>query len=700
MSSLEAIDAGRMSLGDEGAYMQVWRQRHANASRDRRRYEPIWQLCQSFIQNRQWVGWDYQERRIVDLPNADDRERVTVNVLTQYLWTIVGKLTADDFRPDVTFRRGDVDSQAYARQAQRALEFAWDEELDADEEILDAIVKMCTFGTAGLRVKPDPGYGKVVGEYPIGEDGAPMFGDDRHAYVAELAARGQQAELETFREGRLCLEGLSPFNLLPPPGIEKAKDFPWMLFERPVALDTLATYYPAAQALTEERIRAIDMIGVRESTSPENGPVDASGDLKGHVLLKTGYSMPTRQNPMGETFVWAKDTPLHYEPKLPFVVGGMGKIGWVPLHFHKVPGRFWAMGVVEPGLGPQRQRNRSRSQYIEMKDRAGLGRVYAHKGVITEVNKPKGGIFELVEVLPGHELPKETAGVGPGPWIGDDLAMSKQDMDEVMGLREVSLGSAPAGVSAYSAFALLAEQDDRRVGPVLKQLRFEIAKLAKVVLNGMRTYWLPDKHIAVAGESEMHDVFVFNASKLPEDCYVQIGKGAPLPQSQAAEVQKIFDVFDRAIASGQVLPLDWLYESLSAGKAQPLPKREMQVQQRVAQFENMLIRMGQQVMPAPFDNDEIHAREHRQAQQEAQAVPGMEQYIMALEMHIQQHLQNAAMKAVQAGPQQGSAPGGTPQKPGGGPQGNGRDAGFGQQMMAANRGMLPQSGGDATVPMQ
>ena len=58
-----------------------------------------------------WVGWDLDSRRIVELPNPSNRVRHTVNVITGFFWTQQGKLTADDVRPDVTFRREDVEGK-------------------------------------------------------------------------------------------------------------------------------------------------------------------------------------------------------------------------------------------------------------------------------------------------------------------------------------------------------------------------------------------------------------------------------------------------------------------------------------------------------------------------------------------------------------------------------------------------------------
>ncbi len=664
--------------------LEPWKQRHANAARDRRRYEPIWQVCQAFVQNRQWIGWDFRERRIVQLPNPSDRERVTVNVITQYLWTVYGKLTADDFRPDLTFRKDDVEGQAYARQAQRSVEYGWDEEFEADESIMEAILKLCTFGTSGLQLIADPMYGPVIGDFPVDDSGRMILDlEQARAHVSAKAAAGETASFRTAREGRLCYRARSPFEILPPPGVENERDFPWIIFESPTTIDRVKAAYGAkANNLHEESLRAIDMIGVREAYGPDQGAMQ-SGDLKGHVMLKRGFEVATPEHPYGRSIVWAQNTVLDAQDRLPFVVQGMGKIGWVPLHYHKVPGRFWSIGVTEPLLGAQKHRNRSRSQWIEMKDRAGLGRVYAHKGVVTSVNQPKGGVFELVEILPGHEFPKETQGVPPGPWIAQDVDMHDSDMNKAAGIQDVSLSNAPQGLSAYAALSLLVEQDDKRVGPVLKDIRFQIAKLVKVTLAGMKEYWNPQKLVATAGENELLDTFIFNASKLPDNVLVKIGSGAPLPQSQSAQIQMIFDIFDRAISAGQVLPLDWLADSLKAGQALPLPKRDEQVAVDKAQLENLMMRNGQLPQVAPYDNDELHVQQHRQAELQWTFIPELQQALQLLQVHIQQHLQSAQMKSLQA--VQPTNPGGTPNRL---PQGNGRDAGFGPQINAQQQGLL------------
>lgn len=669
-----------------------WRDRLQQARIDRRRFEPVWQLCQSFLQNRQWVGWDYHDRRIVQLPNPDDRVRVTVNVLTQYHWTFLGKLTSDDLRPDITFRRDDPISRAYARQARRSFEFGWDEESEGDAITLEALGSLSAFGLGAIRCRPDPAFGDLVGHFPVDETGR-MRVKDGDAYAAEnyAGAGGNGFDTAPLHAGRLALDPLNPFNILPPPGIAHERDFPWLIIERPIALSMLEMIYGAkAKQVREESMRAIDMIGVREDSGIADGGT-YSGMLKDHARLYTGFEFPTRQNPQGQMAVWAGNVLLDGPDKpLPFTVRGQGRAGVVFLKYHPVPGRFWPIGVIEPLIGPQKQRNRARSQWIEMKDRAGLGRVFAYKGSITSVNKPKGGVFEMVEVLPGHDMPKETQGVAPGEWLQAEVSQNDNDLDRVAGLREVSLGQAPAGVSAYSAFALLAEQDDRRVGPVLKSVRLELGKLAKIYVCGMRTYWLPQKQIDISGEDPdgLLDSFLFDSSKLPPEVYVKVGKGAPLPTSQAAEAQKIFDVFDRSISSGQPQPIEWLVDSLQAGKMEPLPKKEPQMQLDRADLENSLMAHGTPVQVQPYDDDEMHVQRHRLVQEALSFVPAMQQIVQMVEQHIQDHLASSQAKQQQ---QQGLA---------NGMQGVTNPGGFGAQGAAASAGAVGNSANDQQQPWQ
>lgn len=629
-----------------------WLDRRDAARRHRKLYEPDWRMCQYYLAGKQWIGWSEQLHRVVSAtadPKEREREHYLANVLTQYVATILGKLYTDDFRPEITFRRDDKLSDEYASQCRNALRYAWDEEIPAREVLLDAILRLVTFGTAGVRCRYDSTVGAMLGQVPV-VDGEPVLDPEeaRKVMAENYETPEARPRLQALREGRICWEALSPDNILPPPGVDNERNFPWLIVERPVPISELKGLYPeAVEGLTEDDL---------ETTSGgmhlrEAGEEFGNTKLKGHVMVYTGYERPCPDYPEGEVFVFARDRKLDQRDELPYEVGGERKMGITFFHYHRIPGRFWGLGPTQQGIGPQRNRNRSRSQYIELKDRLGLGRVYARTGTINILRETQGRLGEVIEIPHGHDFPQETSGTGPGPWIEADIHMSDEDMDRVMGLREVSLGQAPAGVSAYSAMALLKEEDDRRVGPILMMIRSGVADLVKFTMQTMKLYWGPQKQIMVAGDQGMVAAHLFNATEIPMEYLVEVGEGPPIPRSAAAESQKISDIFDRSIQSGQPLPIDWYVDSLEQGKPLPLPKREQSVQREKAELENMLMMRGQMPQIHVYDDDMVHMQVHRAMQSAIAILPdqALQQVNMMIDQHVQAHAMAGQQKQATSG---------------------------------------------------
>jgi hypothetical protein len=276
-----------------------------------------------------------------------------------------------------------------------------------------------------------------------------------------------------------------------------------------------------------------------------------------------------------------------------------------------------------------------------MKDR-NLGRVYARKGTITAANKPVGKIMELIEIPLHADFPQETQGVPPGPWIENESRMNDDDMLKVSGLNDVTMGGSPTGISAYSSLALLAEQDSRRMGPILKTLRQGLGDTVLLSLELAKAYWPENKQFAIAGSDGMMEVFNYSRASLPQEFYVNVSSGSPMPTSPAVEAQKIFDIFNAATSAGQPLPVEWLKSSLDQGRALPIPKLVQEVQRDKAEQENLMLSQKMLVQPAYFDDDYLHIQVHRDFQMSL--APTDQETMLLTEQHIQMHAQNASMK--------------------------------------------------------
>lgn len=656
----------------------MWQERIRWAEMDRLRYEPVWALCRAFLAGRQWTEWHYRLRRVIEEPETKrrGRERHTTNVITTYVETVMGKIMSVDYQPDVSFRREDVESRQYANQARSSGDYCWDEELRAKQTLRRIALKAVTYGTSFGLMTPQP-EPTPIGQAPFANGRA--LTDPNEAAQAQAAAvlQGVELPMGPVFEWRLQLEDGGPMYLLTPPGVEHAEKMPWVVVRIPKPVSWLKLRYGGkADHVVEEPIRVLDLVGARSGGQTVDDDLlgDHSARYREHAWLHYCFEMPTREHPNGRELHFACDQPVHEDDKLPFAVNGVPKAGIVVVKLHEIPDRFWGMGLVEMLVGPQRQRNRRRSQTIEMIDRAGIGKVIAMKGAINQVTKPKGGVMEVIEYNMGFEPPRESAGTAPGPWLTQDTQQNDLDMDRIAGLGEVSIaGGAPGGVSAYAALALLAEQDDKRLGNVVSAMHEAGGDIAALMFGGMKRYWTPQKQIAVRGDSPegLLDVFRFNASKLPEMVYIKLPNGPPMPRSQAAETQLIFDLFQNALATGQPLPLTWLFDSVRAGRALPFPRADVQIQLDKADLENQLLARGEMPPVGPLDNDELHLSRHTIAI-DAFTQAGLQQPAMAVQMHVQMHMQSMAQKQAQASIANPSNPGGTPNKQ---PQGNLRDAG-------------------------
>lgn len=649
--------------------LSVWLDRLRDAENDRKKYEWTWRIAQLFLQGAQWVGvaGEGRDARVVALPNPQNRERHTVNVITQYFWTLVGKLTAEELDPEIGLKREDREAQAVQGHVKRTVRYVLQEEVDAPSRQLE--VAMCTvqYGTCVVRERWDASVGEPLGEVPIGPDGQPVVdGAAAQELVAQAVAEGGTVDFVEAHEGAPAWDVFTPFGTFAPPGITKPDKMPWLILGQPVDLDALEMAFPGkTEGIAEESLSSIDAVGLVDSSGdPGAGSASTPGKLRNHVMLYTGYERPSARFREGRVVHFTKDRLLREVPQLPQRRSGRWEFGVAWFFYHRITDRLWGVGAVEQGVGPQFQRNVARSQMIEAKDKMGLGRVFAPKGSIEAADLPVGKIGEVVWFKPGLSPPVESQGVPPGQWLADEVAMNDADLDKAMGMRDVSLGAAPGGVSAYSAMALLAEQDDKRLGPVLRAMRVSWRDLVYWTMKDCRK-WPASKHMALAGEDETLETWTYGQAPLPEEFYVTVGVGPALPRSSAAEVQKAFDLFDRSIATGRPLPLAWLKESIESGKAMPLPDDKADAHRGKAELENQLMQRGQLVQPHLYDDDQTHLQIHKleavQLSQIPEAGPLMPLFQLHIQAHeIQQQLKLAALQpgmasGLQITPPQGGA---------------------------------------------
>src|SRR3954470_16711794 len=103
---------GTRRTGDR--ILAPWTERKDQARKARRPYEGQWMTSQAFAAGKQWAVYQPRQHRVLEDPKRkrQGRSMQTANMLTQYLWTAIGKLSADDFRPELLFQRADEEAES------------------------------------------------------------------------------------------------------------------------------------------------------------------------------------------------------------------------------------------------------------------------------------------------------------------------------------------------------------------------------------------------------------------------------------------------------------------------------------------------------------------------------------------------------------------------------------------------------------
>jgi hypothetical protein len=613
----------------------------------RKRFEPTWKQNLAMAAGQHWLEIN-RYNRALQLPDEyQDKELYTADVITEYRQTALGEIGGDDDRPELLLAKQDVPSEDYTKQINRALRFGWDHEWDGDQALEEADRLCIDLGTSAIRCRFDPDTGPSMGEYPH-VNGQPVLDPEQQT---KLLGNGPNpdVQMKQIQQGKICWEPGSAFNFLVPPGVPHERYFPWECWVRPVLLsDVKAEYGEPAADLTEDgdigSLLGEESVGGGDwsSTSPGNS---GAGRLHGYIWLFTYYVRPSKQNPQGQVITLGSNQMklLKVDQRLPYQgPNGEWRSGIVYFHWWRVSGRFWSRGLMDVMKDIQRGINRRRTQSGEIVDR-GMPFWFVEKdsNVINDANgKPMG----FAELGAQERQPVPHPGIGPGTWMQADVEAMREDLAHATGIHGIRIGEAALKSKTYGELALENENDQTKRSTILAGRQRSIFRLVEDSVYDIGLYWGPQKRIALAGDNDLVDVEVFDATKVPAFFIVRAPKGVPKPRSQAAELKKVEDVAQFSVQARTPVPVKWLLESLDAGQALPLPEAPTDAQAELVAMENHMLLQG---VPQKVDYSDIpatHIPGHRGAQIQAR-LQGRVDLVDGIEQHIQDHMHMAALVA-------------------------------------------------------
>lgn len=560
---------------------------------------------------------------IFNTPQAPPwRVRLVVNRIRPIIRTEIAKLTAQRPTAYVIPASGEEQDKTAARAAEQIWEAAYRDK-EAHKVIRRAIWWGSILGTSFVKEYWNPELGKPI---PLVDpNSAPM------------------------KEGDVALEVVSPFYLFVPDLLcEDLEDQPYIIHSTVKPIDYVRRVY-----------------GV--TANPTHSSSSALIDLKFLNIIGDSNVNDKNSTLVHEMWIKPHGHPAFPEGGLLTVVDGkvVQRIDKFPYAHGEYPfakfdhvqtGKFYADSVITDLVPLQRELNRTRSQVIEAKNTMAKPQLLAAKGSVSprKITSEPG---QVIEYLPGMQPPQPLP-LQPLPsYVLQEIDRLVQDMDDISGQSEITRGSNPSQVTAYSALSYLQDQNESKLASSIASVEEFVEKIARLYLKYVVYYWDLPRTVRVVGRDKIVDAAIWKGSDIKGNTDIRVERGSAIPLGKQQRQSFLLDLYKLgAIDPSMLFELLDMYDLNDANSEflvdkQQAMRENMLMMEMGAQMDPMLMQpstdpmtgqpVGPQVpkqfLPNTFDNHEAHIMHHNQYRksQEFSVAPDVVKQLF--EYHVQLH---------------------------------------------------------------
>lgn len=384
-------------------------------------------------------------------------------------------------------------------------------------------------------------------------------------YILSTAHFGKQRRLATFWTS-ICGTGFLKTGISPVDnGIEITPPNPWQVYVPELQTEDIEDqpYVIIAKAMNKNAVETQYDIELSPTNCGSGGmleqrffsalgiknPSTNSKDLVAVLEIWTKPGM-MKDYPKGGLMVVAGDKLAYkYHPKPDSIaVDPMDaltnpvkptlfpyKHGEYPLKkMESIPsGGFYGISVIEDLIPLQKERNKTRSQMIEAKNRTSNPKLAYTIGAI-DPQKVTSQAGQFLPVKPGFDKPAyiESSNDQMKP---QEIEFLDRDMDDVSSQSEISKGAVPPGVQAASAISYLQEQADLSLHYTIQSIADCIEGVGRQALQLAQEFWPEDKIVQIVSKNNTQNAMLFSISDIKDNTDLRIQADSIAPQSRAAK---------------------------------------------------------------------------------------------------------------------------------------------------------------------
>lgn len=527
----------------------------------------------AFLLGEQWLYTDQVRNTIDQLPRDEDRVRITVNRIWPASRTIISKLVSRPLQFNVPPAAAD-DATIRAAHLSESVLASLSKEHDWEGLREDALWAVWKGGTVGLCIDWDKEAGQPVGADPFG----------RQLGVGDTVERA-----------------LSVTDFVFQPGVRDAERAQWWIKNEALPCEVVQDMFDMSAAPKADASAATTPYQSKMIT----GGTQLSENVANLTRVLTYYERPSKMNPKGKVcavvadeVVAESDWPFPFKDRLNLVI----------MRETRVLGRATGETVVKIARPVQAALNQSWSSIVEHMKLAGNARLMVPQSSVD--------MMEQLTDLPGEIVPFPdnvnpptymSPPQMPAWWIEQPKVLG-EELDDILGVHDVSRGQAPQNIQSGFGLSILVEQDTTPVGRLTKESSIAFAKFATLIL---------EIYAQNATETRKAVVKSPSAGTAPEtvqwigkDLLGQVNAIVPLesimPKSRAqqqafaekAMEMKLITNLEQFVKLSDLPDGTDILEALSPDVSK-------------ARRENYQMSTGQAIIPATFDDHVLHNAEHR-----------------------------------------------------------------------------------------
>lgn len=569
-------------------------------------------LC--FLQGEQWIYYSSVTNRLEQIPRDDSRVRFVSNRLASIFRTLIAKSTKRQLVFEVPPSAADDASVEGARISESILA---SESREENWEGLREELTIATLsgGTGLLCLDWDPSGGDTL-------------------ETDEVSGR-------QVGTGDAKVSALTLVEAVTEPGTRDIEYAQWWIKAQAIPAKEVKETYDLPYTPQADASQALSPIQ-RQIIEYDRAymPQDLS-------LVLTYYERPCVQYPDGQVCVVVGSQIVDGPYKWPFPFDD--RLNVVAARETKVLGRWTGDTIVSQAVPIQTAYNMVQSSLVEHAKLAGNTRMLWPMGAGDAVDQLSDLAGEILEYMPMQGLP------GPA-WMNapqlpaDTYQLSKDleaQMDDLLGVHDISRGEAPQNIQSGSGLAILAEQDDTPIGHVTKEVGQAFARLGTLLLETYADQVTDTRKARVDVPNQVSQTVPWTGKAIEGQttAIVPYDNIKPITEAEvwtkAGELLKMGAFMD---ATGKPdARLLARYIDISGGESNFTEATDPDVAK--ASRENAEMALAEPKLPARFDKDSTHIEVHNDFRKTGRYEQLADQIRQIIDWHVQAHEVQAAEKA-------------------------------------------------------